>query len=464
MIRDNFLGVFVRPVYPQNEGLIPVFDNLSNMGTNAICTTPTVSRPASGAKGKRFPDLHVDGYERVVARPVWNKCELDLETAPAYVPNLDLYDSGGYQPSQGQDFSEEDRKIPAQMIAEAKKRGMQAHLQIPPFVPPNVRPEDQPVRIDGSVPKAPQVAMAASLNSPQAQAYARALVQDVVTHYPDIDGLFVDWVEYGAYCLEDLFTCFSPHSEQWANTLGFNWDMMVRDTKALWDHLHRLTSKDLSRSHRLLRRPFELMELLMHYPGWMELLRFKAVTVVDFYCQIREMLDGLGYEHITISARGWPPPCNLLSGMDYRALSPFCAVMTPKLFTFDYSVMPRWFGETLLQWNPDLTESEVLDVLVSWMDLADKLTHRTFANYHIPAPNEDHPANLTSYRDRVDEVVDQVAGNALVCPFAHAYLPEHQWKRMVAQLRDSSVDGMWIQMYGYLSDSKMKIVRDMWRG
>jgi hypothetical protein len=56
-----------------------------------------------------------------------------------------------------------------------------------------------------------------------------------------------------------------------------------------------------------------------------------------------------------------------------------------------------------------------------------------------------------------------VGGKAFCYPFAHAYLPEPQWKRMVALVRDSRVDGMWVQMYGYLSDRKLKILREMWR-
>ncbi len=158
MASKKFLGVFVRPIYPQNEGLSQVFDHLQSMGVTAICTTPTVSRPATA--GKRFPDLHIDGYERVVARPVWGKCELNIETFSAYEPDLKLYEGTPYCPSSGAALPEEDRRLPAMMIAEAKNRSMEAHLQIAPFVPGGVRQEDQPLRIDRSVPEAPQVAMA----------------------------------------------------------------------------------------------------------------------------------------------------------------------------------------------------------------------------------------------------------------------------------------------------------------
>jgi len=30
-------------------------------------------------------------------------------------------------------------------------------------------------------------------------------------------------------------------------------------------------------------------------------------------------------------------------------------------------------------------------------------------------------------------------------------------------IRDSRIDGMWVQMYGYLSDRKMDILKQAWR-
>jgi hypothetical protein len=97
------------------------------------------------------------------------------------------------------------------------------------------------------------------------------------------------------------------------------------------------------------------------------------------------------------------------------------------------------------------------------MDLPDDIEERSFAEYRIPAPMELHPAKLEVYRERLDEVVDQVGGRAKCLPFAHAYLPEPQWKRMIALIRDSRVDGMWVQMYGYLSDRKLEILGETWK-
>ena len=462
MKNNRFLGVFDDPVYVQNEGLEQVFDNIQSVGATAVCINPQVAHPVEPGKGHRFPALHMDGYERLVARPVWGKRQLQLETFLAYEPNLSLYAGGPYRPATERAPFWVDREVPYGIVAEAKKRGMQIHILIQPFIPPNVRTEDQPVYVDGSVPQLPQVALNACLNNPAAEAYALALVEDTIQHFPGVDGLFMDWVEYGAYRLEDHFTCFCSHCERKARGQGFDWDVIKRDVTTLWNWLHSLTARELERSCRLLRTPSELLELLTHYPGWLELLRFKAQSVVGFYQRVRRLLNRLGAADVALSARGWPPPWNRSSGMDYRKLTEVCAAITPKLFTFDYSAMPRWYGQTLLSWNPNLTESEILDALVEWMNLPDDFEHRSFVNYHIPAPTESHPAKIESYRSRVDEVVDQVGGRAYCYPIAHAYLPESQWKQMLALIRDSRADGMWVHMYGYLSDRKLQILKEIW--
>jgi hypothetical protein len=465
MDKEKFLGIFVNPIYVQNEGIQQVFDNLEAVGAKAICLVPRVARPAEKGKGRRYPDLHMDGYERLVARPVWGKREIYLEGILAYEPNLSLYESNPYRPPGWPAPSDvgEDRAVPNAMLAEAKKRGMRTHMFVHPFIVPDIRPKDQPMYIDGSVPQPPQIVLNACLNSPSAEAYGLALIRDTVQHYPQVDGLFTDWAEYGAYRLEDHFTCFCPHCEEKARDQGLDWDMVKRDVMALWNWMHSLTPRELERSRRILRNPSEFLELLTHYPGCLYFLQFKAKTVVSFYRKVRQLLDKLGLERISLSARGWPPPWNRSSGMDYRALSEVCAAVTPKLFTFDYSALPRWYGQTLLDWNPDLAESEILDTLVEWMNLPDEFERRSFANYHIPAPTEPHPAKVEAYRIRLDEVADQVCGRALCYPFAHAYLPEPQWKRMIAMIRDSRVDGMWVQMYGYLSDQKLQILSELWR-
>ncbi len=439
-----------------------MLDELGRVGINAISTTPQVATPARPGRGKRFPPLHVDGHARVVARPLWGRHELDLELFDAYTPDLDLYRGSTYGPRSAELPEGVDGEAFSRLVSETKRRGIELHLQVQPLLPPGLSDEDRPVYIDGTRPGPPMVADHSCVNSPAAQAYGLALVEDVVTRF-EPDGLFMDWVEFGAYRMRDNFTCFCAHCEAQSARFGLDADTMRRDVSRLWERLHALTSADLRLARSTFRDPAALADMLVRYPGVASLLELKARSVLAFYRDVRRLLDGLGRGSTQLAARGWPPPWSRSSGMDYGALADVCHSVTPKLFTFDYSALPTWYGQQLVAWNPHLTEGEVLDALVECMHLDDDIAPRTFDRYRIPGPEELHPARLEVYRDRIDDVAGRIEGRARCYPFAHAYLPDAQWETMVSLVRKSRADGMWVQMYAYLSDSKVEILRRGWQ-
>lgn len=456
-----FLGVFVNSIYPQVEGVNAVLDRLQDAGVNAISTSPYVAEFLNDQElGERFPDLHVDGHRRVLSRPVFGKRELRVRKYSTLQGAEDLFEGHPYRLG-GNRQCDLDYEIPAKLIAEAQRRGMEAHLQVSPFLVPNLRSEDLPRYPDGSVPEGVRVSAAACPNSDAVQAYGLSLVKAAVRQYDSIDGLFVDWTEYGAYALEDNFMSFSEHSATRARSLGYDWDAISRDVGASWRRLHEISESDLWLWDRFSTNAYALVGTLTRNHGWAEFLSFKADSIVRYYQEIKDTLKASGRgRRIQLSARGWPPPWNLSSGMDYGQLAKVCDNITPKLFSFDYCALPAWYADTLLQWNPNLDESRVMDSLITWMDLPDQIKPRSRSKYYIPAPGEEHQASLDCYRRRLVELAAQSNGSSRLLPFAHAYMPDHQWRAMVELVRDSDAKGMWIQMYGYLSDEKFQILKE----
>ena len=108
------------------------------------------------------------------------------------------------------------------------------------------------------------------LNNPRVRALGRARLREALRHYPDVDGIFLDWTEYTCYFLEDCFTCFCEHCQAAADDASYDWPRMLRDTRALWDRLHRLTPDDLDRATAAAESPLllALMELLAFHSAW----------------------------------------------------------------------------------------------------------------------------------------------------------------------------------------------------
>lgn len=457
------LGVLVNPVDVQNEGMERVFNLLEDAGVTDICITPKLAIIASRGEGIRFPPLHIDGHQRVLSRPLWGKNTQQLRFVNSFKPDPQAFAGKKYQPLKIDWSLDLDFTLPQRIIETAARREIRTHIITSPFLPPDIDPADKPVRINGTVAVPPQVSNNACINNPYASAYGLAIIIETIKKFPESSSLFMDWVEYGAYDLKDLFTCFCPYCEKQALEWGFDFPKIRHDIQKAWEIAHHLDDQIISNAIHLGNIPFGNQYMIEKYGGIIELLKFKAETVLNFYRKVRKRLDDLGFSHVEISARGWPPPWNLASGMDYSRLTEVCGAATPKLFFFDYSALPRWYGRTLMEWNPSLDEKKAVQMLLACMNLADERGVQLLDQYYIPPPEERHPFTMDNYEQRLEQVLSAVAGKVKVKPFVHAYLPPDQWADVVSMVNGLPADGIWVQMYGYLSGEKFEILANNWR-
>ena len=460
---DKFLGMVMTPLDVQLEGLAAVMDRIAATGATAIDCGRSLNLEAPAGEGHRAPPVDIDGTRRVFDRPVWGKRELQLYNYAVDEPDLALYEDTPYKPSPQPLPTELDRDIPTKIYEDARRRGWKVYNSTSPLVIPGLKDEDQMRWVDGAMPD-PQrrVARQGCPNAPQVRAYAIARVLDTIGQDPQIDGICLDWLEFTTYLLEDHFLCFCDHCRRHMGELGYDPVRIEEDALILWDHLHQLTPSSLAAATRMSRSPGEVLELFTGHPGWLDLLRFKADAVRLAFTDIRRAMDQSGYGHVELVANGWAPPFNRSSGMDYARLPGAVQIVRPKLYTFHWSAMPRWYGQVLQAWNPELDESALIEAVKHWCQLPDANSAPRFAHYNIPGPDEDHPVNPQTFTSRIAEVVDQVGGKIPVQTLAHGYRPAPQWREKVEIVRHSAVDGMWVQRYCYLSDEKLDILGQAW--
>lgn len=459
----SFLGVWVPSGYAQSDGPEAVLQSVRSVGATAICLTTTVLQPQPDGVGARMPDLHRDGWSRVLERPLFGRGELWVTSHAGYDADPRPYDDGPYGPPRPATEQTPDPGAGRRLAAQAAAAGLQVYVHLQPTVPAGLRAEDAPVAVGGTPGSADRASPAGCPNRPTIRAYAAALLTDTVTNFGPIDGVLVDWAEYPTYQLHELFTCFCAHCRTRAEELGLDWDRMLAAAAALRRWCGEVTPDGLALLRRGLTGRFPLVDLLLREPGWLDILRLKAESVADLYRLLHKQLAALGRTDVTLAARGWPPPWNLASGTDYARLSESCGMFAPKLFTFDLAALPGWWGAEWREWNPGLDEPDVLDALVDVLELPDDLAPRRLAQYRIPAPGESHHVAQTALDDRIAQVARQLAGTAgRLCPIVHSYLPPDEWRRMLRSARAADIDGVWVQMYGYLTDEKLAILRETW--
>jgi hypothetical protein len=474
---DGPRGIVLTTAEIASEGLDVVLDAVARTGATALSTSLGVLVPGRSGDGTREPPLDVAGEARLLDRPLWGQRELYLKGYEPHEADPALWAKVAYPPPTVAP-PEFRCDVPRQIIDGARARGLAAHIQVSPYTLPGAPGgqttqsghgggviADRPTRLDGTVAER-IVAGHGCLNNPRVRALGRARLAEAARWYGDVDSIFLDWAEYTCYFLEDAFACFCPHCRAAAEASGCDWARIEADTRSLWDRLHRLTPADLDRAVAHGDWPFAMAGDLADFPGYGDLLRFKAASVRAALADLRAALDAAGGAGVALEANGFPPPWCHLTGMDYGQAGQVVAATRPKLFTFHWPMITRWWTESLLTWNPALDSAATLRAVQACLDLPtpEREHRRELADYGMPRPDEAHPITMAALTRKLDQSV-ALAGDAAPCQaYLHSYRPAEEFARVLAAAQASTARGCWVQRYGYLSDEKLDILRAAWRG
>jgi hypothetical protein len=476
LVASRQLGVVLTPAEVQDEGLARVLDNIAAAGATAISPTLGVYARGQTGQGSREPPLDVEGEVRLLDRPLWGSRELWLRSWVPHPPDAATWQDVGYNPPL---LAPPELRIDVarQIVDGARARGMKVQIQISPYTLPGApggqsvggghatgAAADRPVRLDGGTGER-VLAGHGCLNNPRVRRLGAARLREMLRHYGDVDGVFLDWAEYTCYFLEDCFTCFCPHCQLATIARGYDWAAMEADTRRLWDRLHRLTASDLRRAADAADWPFALAGAVLDYPGVAALLRFKADTVRAALGELRGIIASEANDSVALGLNGFPPPWCRITGMDYAGLGGVVAETRSKLFTFHWPMITRWWAETLLAWNPGLDEDAVLAAVKVALDIPTGPTeHRQrLADYRMPRPDEPHAITMACLTRKIDQAVALARDSGAPClAYVHSYRPAAEFRSVLEAALASQAPGCWVQRYGYLSDEKLRIMREVW--
>lgn len=472
-------GIVITTAELASEGVDAVLDTIAATGANAITTTSSVVVPATEATGQREPPLDVAGERRVLDRPLWGERVAWIRRYAAHPPDPALWrDVPWGPPPVAPEHLRVDRARAA--IDGAHARGMRASVLTVPYTLPGgtgsqeTAPADprhrdayRPVRfVGGSHPDG--IAFTGCLNNPAVRALGRARVCETIRHYPDADGIVVEWVEYPVYFVDKLFTCFCDHCQRAAAAEGFDWEVITAAVRVLWDSLHTLTPDQVEAHTRsgdwgeLVTDPDTML------PGFNAWLAFKARSALRAFEDLRQALDDAGGADVPLIANTFAMPWGRMTGGAWLPRETPIASQRVKLYSFHWLMMVRWWTETMLAWNRGSAitpEAMTRGVLALFNMTLEQEPHRLDpADFGMPGPDEAHNLTMAAYVDRVESLVSRAEGEHAIVPLVHAYRPADEFARLLEALRPLSGGGVWVQRYGYLSDAKLAVLREAWTG
>lgn len=466
---SRFLGVTVQPMYFQSEGVDAVLDSLAAAGVNAIATAPSIYEAVDQLPGdddagsseelpRREPPVDAGaGSVRVVERLLWGKEEVLINPSPSAAPNMEFYKGLKYQPSQATALTASDGKLIQEVIDGAHARGMKAYFQVSAVQVPGKYDEDMPRLPNGEYPRHRMV-HTVSVASDDARAYVCARVKDLMTSYPDIDGLRHDWPEHPPYRLGDAFLDFSDNAKKLAPKLGFDFEPMREAAAYLYERLQHLTDDDLNPLCDVHAMPYSIAHGLARNSALTEVLRFKAALTTLYVKELREAMDSVnaGKE---LSPNAFPPPLSLLSGMDFGAVSEHADSINMKLYTMHWPQMVHFYAEELIAHNEHpLDEKTLLIALSNLFDFEDGRRGEKLEDYLYPPPDMPHRAGQQAQLRKIKQASLEAGDKTDLYPVVHGYGPINDFEARLHLAWHAGTPGIWINRYCYLGEKKIEAI------
>lgn len=461
MATFDFLGITVLGDFILSEGVAGIIDNLLRIGATAVTVNPTVTAPGDENNGSFQPPIDAGSSPRLFDRPLFGKHALWVRGGVSYHPRRELYADSAYAPRKPNDLTDAHGSIIGEFINRSVDVGFKVYLQLGAAQPSGLRDEDRPRLPNGSIPEN-RMADTASLASEAVRSYNRAYIKDLLAEYPNITGFRPDWPEYPCYTFGEVFQDFSEHVATWALKNDFDFAAIQRDVGDLYDVL-----LGQSKTRRLTNSDFESLGKIATWSHSIrEWLRLKAALSTDTLRHWRDAINQAtpSGERYELSTNAFMTPYSKATGLNFAAAAKICNAVSPKFYTMHWSLMVQFWAEPILAANPQLSEESVVGCLVKLMDIDDDFVGKRVADYGYPDPDEPHPIPDGPQLRKLDQVVAEMSGPGMgdIYPLVHGYGPVDDFARRLALVGEhKSINGLWINRYGYLSDEKLEAIRKM---
>lgn len=461
------LGVTVMPEWFQHEGVNAVLDRIQSAGATAIATSPYVLEVAPDGEGAREPPPDGEaGKVRPLDRDLFGRRELWVRTFPSLVHDRARYAGQAYQPSQATALTGRHRDLLDRAIDAARSRGLDVYLQVMAASPPGYRVQfsgaresDKCLGPDLRTHDA-RVDKNASLASTDVVTYVATLAAELSERYPGATGLRLDWPEYPPYDFASALFDFNPSACALMAEAGHDPASIARDVAAWRDGLVAAVRAAAPAGTAAVHRA-------MDTAGWSALFDAEGVLGALFAAKrraarrllaaVRAALDGVPGPRRRLEPQAFPPPFDAISGFPMRELAGLADRVGIKLYTMHWPMIARYWARDMLGEAPPAAHDAVTAVVALRLGLVDEEVDGATLRY--PEPAQAHPAGARAQVDKLRSA-STAAGAVPAVAFVHSYGPLEDVRHRFA-LAQGTGSPLWINRYGYLSDAKLAMLREM---
>jgi hypothetical protein len=154
-----------------------------------------------------------------------------------------------------------------------------------------------------------------------------------------------------------------------------------------------------------------------------------------------------------LAPQSFPDPWCRVSGFDHARAAPLSDAIGVKLYTMHWPMMLRFYAEAMLAQNPAL-DPRLLAGMLTRLLATGGPEPQSLEDLSYPGPDDPHPVGAAAQTAKIEQAQAR-AGACPVLAFAHAYGPVDDVAARALTAWNAGPHGIWVNRYGYLSDSKL---------
>lgn len=441
------IDVFIELVVFQSEGVQHVFDFLEKNRIKHITISPQYFVETGNMDDLRLPPLDLDGQARELERPLFNGETVKYgKKYLCFTPDETLYTKTPYRP----DYRNSDTDFCAEVVQEAKKRGIRVSIFMPNVPKGGYRPEDRPVDVYGKT-QIPKISNEACRNSDNVVQYYIALAKDLLRVYHP-DEIMLDWMEFTDYFFSDNLLCFCDSCKKKMKRHGYSVERLEQTATDVFDWVRAQSAAPV----------FEGLgwDGIWNQisPGIKELFAFKRKTVEDLLLTFRDELDAVGGKDVALLFTGFGLPMNKATGLDQNLCGGQKNLrIQSKAYRFHWGLMVRWYAQELAQINGKTLAEDWIPFAKNLLEVQDESLD--IEHFRMPSPDEIGPIDFSSECRKVEETLRNATDKSRASIRIHGYGPVEVFTDRVAFAAQCGYQDISVQRYGYLCDAKINSLR-----
>ena len=418
----------------QSEGSETIVDTLLKHGLDGVVIFPAYYTEVNKNGRWRTPPL-LSTFEK----PVFGHESIQIERRSPFAHDKRYYNNTRVTPVQHK--GNDDIWMP--FIKHCKSRNLNVILAMVPLVAFDNVDEFVPRYFDGK-PFEEYLGFLCP-NHPDVMPFAIDSVKELTDRYGALcDGLLLDHIEYPAYSMKEIFTCFCQHCQDKAQKEGIDVDKAINEIEILFHKFDKVISEE--QFDNLSTGVTDGINIGLSCPNLSRYLNFKIDTISNVHrILVSEIRKITGDKPLGNGA--FAPTYSLFTGVNYAHIQKYYDFLCPKFYPQHWTKMLKNTIKEAEKNNENIIQENIINAFMKFVGIP----NRSYI---------DDKLNVSSELVGKEALKSQALISERFIPWIHCEGDIHELEVKLKILFEHQISSAFFHEYMFLGKQKLGLIKN----